>query len=268
MKLKNRILPAMLFFGVVALSSCEKQENETVDPTLEQGMISHVMVDSAEVTSYKFSGKQLSQINHYNKETGELETFEKFDRDNKGRLYKASTLLASSNALLAEQQYTYNQKGDLTKTTSAYYTGGNMEYSSYATYEYSSDKKLEKKIVFDGSETDKDSKAKSYITYEVLPNGNYSQEKQYIIDEKGDGKLYSTTTYSFDSNLNPFHEISEPGVASSPNNVISASTVVHGSKKTYTYKYSYKYDERGYPLSQTVTNPKGQVETFKYLYSN
>ena len=255
--------------GVVAFSSCDKQENETIQPELEQGMISHIMADSAEVTSYNFAGKQLDQVNHYDVETGNLESFEKYERDGKGRVLKSKIYAGSSQTLLSEQTFTYNSNGQLTQSSMAYYNGSKLEYTGYATYEYNDQTEvLEKKSVSEGKETAEDGKLKSYILYEALPNGNYTQEKQYVIDDNNEAKLFSTTTYSYDTSVNPFHAIAEPGTASSPNNLIASTTVVHNSKKTYKYTYSYTYDERGYPLTQTVITPKGTRSTYKYLYSN
>ncbi|MBB6610953.1 hypothetical protein H7F15_07890 [Pontibacter sp. Tf4] len=267
MKLKNRIMPAMLFFGVVAFSSCDDRDKTALQPTMEQGAISHVMADSSEITSYNYAGKELTQINHYDKETGDLESFEKFIRDNKGNVIKATTHAGDNHAVLSEQAFRYNEKNQLTQTTTAYYNGSNLEYNAITTFEYNSKKELEKKSVLEGAD-EKSAKLKSYTTYESLPNGNIGQEKQFVVDGKGTGKLFSTTTYSYDTNQNPFFNHAEPGAEASPNNMTVASTLVHGSKKTYRYSYTYKYDERGYPTSQTVTSPTGKSETYTYLYSN
>lgn len=267
MKLKNRILPAMLFLGMAAFSSCDEKEKDALQPTFEQGAISHVMADSAEVTSYNYAGKDLTQINHYNQETGELESFEKFVRDAKGNTIKSSIHAGDNHAVLSEQDYRYNDKGQLTQTTTSYYNGSKLEYSAVTTFDYDAQKDLKKKSVYEGNDV-KSAKLKSYTTYEVLPNGNYSQEKQYVVDSKGKGKLFSTTTYSYDTNQNPFYMHNEPGATASPNNITVASTMVHASKKSYRYTYSYKYDERGYPTSQTTTSPDGDSETLSYLYSN
>ncbi|PTX18141.1 hypothetical protein C8N40_107180 [Pontibacter mucosus] len=269
MTLRNKFMPAMLMLGVVAFSSCEKQEDESIQPTLERkGVITHIMADSAEVTSYNFAGSNLSQINHYDVESGELESFEKYERDQKGRILKSSSYAAGTKALLSEQTFTYSTSGELTKSTMAYYNGSKLEYTAYATYDYDANNKLEKKSVFEGKEGEGEGKLKSYTTYEVLPNGNYAQEKQYVIDDNNEAKLFSTTTNSYDGNVNPFHNLTEPGTASSPNNLTASTTVVHNSKKTYKYSYTYTYDERGYPQTQTVTSPSGKRVTYQYLYSH
>jgi len=261
-------MPAILFCGVVALSSCEKNEQESVDPEFEQGMISHILADTSEVTSYTFAGAQLSQVNHYDKKTSEIESFDKYERDASGKVIKASTYAAGSHALLAEQKYTYDSHGLLTRTDMTYYNGGKLEYSAYATYAYDEAKNLQKKSLFEVREGQEEATEKSYTTYAVLPNGNYTEEKQYVIDDKGEAILFSTTTYSYDTNQNPFHEFAEPGSASSPNNLVASSALVHNSKKTYAYAYAYTYDERGYPLTQTVVTPTGKREAYSFLYSN
>jgi hypothetical protein len=263
-------MPAILFCGVVALSSCEKNEQESVNPEFEQGMISQILADSAELSSYSFAGKQLSQVKHYDKESGEVESFEKYERDGNGKLTKVITLAGGNYALLSEQTYTYDSNGKLSKTNMAYYKGGKLEYTAYATFEYNDDKKLEKKSLFEVTTKDgkEEAKQKSYTTYEILPNGNFAKENQYVIDDNGTEALFSTTTYSYDTSLNPFHEFSEPGSVSSPNNLISSTAEVRGSKKSYKYAYSYTYDERGYPLTQTVVTPSGNTESYKYMYSN
>jgi YD repeat-containing protein len=267
MKLKNRFLPAMLLFGVVALSSCEKSEQDKVTPEFEQGTISQILSDSSKITTYNLAGQLVTQVNHYDKESGELESFEKFERDAKGKLTKATIHAGSNHAVLSEQLYTYSVKGILEKTTSSYYNSGKVEYNTFATYKYSADQRLEKKTVFEGTAASENAKAKSYTTYEALPNGNYTQEKQFVVDDKGNAKLFSTTTYSYDANHNPFFEFAEPGTASSPNNLIAANTVVHGSDKKYKYTYTYTYDQSGYPVSQTVVKPNGERETYTYVYS-
>lgn len=260
-------MPAMLLFGVLAFSSCDEKEGDTLQPTLEQGAISHVMVDSSEVTSYSYAGKQLAQVNYYDKETGKLESFDKFVRDGKGNVVKTTSHNGENHAVLAEQNYSYNANGQLEQATAAYYNGSKLEFSAVTTYEYNAKDQLQKKSVYEGQDV-KSAKAKSYTTYEVQPNGNLSQETQYVIDGTGKSKIFSTTTYSYDTNQNPFFAHGEPGVATSPNNVTVASTLVHSNKKTYRYSYSYKYDERGYPTSQTVTPPSGKAEMYTYLYSN
>lgn len=261
----------MFLFGVAALSACEQNEQESVSPSSmllqAQGQISHVMLDSAEVTSYNFAGKQLSQVNHYNKETGELESSEKYERDPKGKVLKAATYTADGHTLLAQQAFTYDTNSLLNKTFTSYFNGNTVEYSAYATYEYNTDKKLVKKSFFEGTEGTA-ATAKSFTQYEVLPNGNYGQEKQYVLNSKGEAVLFSTTTYSYDTNKNPFYAFAEPGKTSSPNNLIASTTEVHGSKKTYNYKYNYDYDAQGLPVSQTATTPNGKSDTFTYLYSN
>ncbi len=258
----------MLFLGVAALSSCDRNDEESVVPTVATaGQISHIMADSADVTSYNFAGAQLSQINHYNKETGELESFERYEHNSDGKVVKASTYTGDTHTLLAVQEFTYDNKGLLSKTQSSYYNGNKVDYTSFATYEYSTDNKLSKKSVFEGTEG-KDAEAKSYIAYEVLPNGDYSQEKQYVLNSKDQAVLFSTTTYSYDANKNPFYAFAEPGKASSPNNLIAAVTQVHASKKTYKYQYAYQYNEQGSPISQAVTTPNGKSETYTYQYGN
>ena len=267
MKLKNRFLPAMLVFGVVALSSCEKNDSESsAEPTFDRGSLSHITLDSAEVTSYNVVGKQLSQVNHYNPETGEVESLDKYERDNKGRLIKSTTYAGKSQTLLTEQHYTYSDKGELSKSVSTYFSGGKPEYQTYTTYAYDAAKKLSKKSLFEGPE--EKGKLKSFSTYEVMPNGNYAQEKQFVIDGTGEAKLYATTTNSYDSNPNPLHAFAEPGSASSPNNLVRSSMEVHNSQKAFTRSYSYKYDDSGMPISQTVTLPNGKSQTFNYVYSN
>ncbi|WP_162052077.1 hypothetical protein [Pontibacter pamirensis] len=267
-------MPALLFCGVVALSSCDKNEQESVNPEFTQGMLSQILADSSKVTSFSFAGKQLSQVNHYHKESGEAETFEKYEYDGTGKLTKASMHATSDNALLTEQKYTYNSKGLLAKIDMAYHKEGKIEYTAYATFDYDEKNNLQKKSLFEVSNDDKGEKdeteaiQKSYTTYEVLPNGNYAEEKQYVIDGKGKASLFSTTTYSYDTNQNPLHEFAEPGSASSPNNLIASSALVQDGNKTFKYAYAYTYTEQGYPLTQTVVTPTGKSETYNYLYSN
>ncbi|MCC9138192.1 hypothetical protein ACFSKU_00320 [Pontibacter silvestris] len=270
--MKNRLMHAMLAFSVVAFSSCEKNDDlEVAQPELTQGSISHIMADSVEVTSFNYQGNLLSQSNHYNKETGEVETYDLFEYNSNGQLTKASSYSGSNNALLSEQDYTYNESGLLTKSNSSYYNGSSLVYSSYATYAYNADNKLEQKSVYEVEESkegEEESKLKSYTTFETLPNGNYGTEQQFVMDANNEAKLFSTTTYTYDSNINPLYSYSEPGTAISPNNVVASTVEVHGINKTYNYTFSYMYDERGYPVSQTTTAADGKSETYTYLYSN
>ncbi len=266
MKLKNRFLPAMLVFGAVAFSSCERSEQDSAQPSFDQGTLSHVMMDSSEVTSYQVVGQSLNQVNHYNQQTGEVESFDKYERDNQGRLLKSTTYAGKGQVVLAEQHFTYSDKGQLNKSVSTYFSGGKPEYQSYATYSYNADNKLEKKSVYAG--TEEEGALKSFTTFEVLPNGNYTQEQQFVVDGTGTAKLYSTTTNSFDSNPNPFQAFAEPGTASSTNNLVRSAMEVHNSKKTFTRTFTYEYGENGLPTSQTVTLPNGKTQKFTYVYSN
>jgi hypothetical protein len=268
MKLKNRFMPAMLLFGVVALSSCEKNDQESAKPSFDQSntALSHVMLDSTEVTSYQVNGQRLSQVNHYNSQTGEVESFDKYERDNKGRLVKSTTHAAKGQVVLVEQNHTYDNKGQVSNTVAVYFTGGKPEYQTYTTYSYDAANKLSKKSVYEGA--DDKGRLKSYTSYEALPNGNYAQEKQFVIDGSGTAKVYSTTTNSFDSNPNPLHAFAEPGTASSVNNLVRSVTEVHNSKKTFTRSYTYEYGDNGLPTSQTLTLPNGKTQKFTYVYSN
>lgn len=267
-------MPALLFCGVAALSSCDKNEQESVNPEFTQAELSKILADSSKVTSYSFAGKQLSQVNHYQKESGEVETFEKYEYDGTGKLTKSSTYATANNALLTEQIYTYSSKGLLTKIDMTYHKEGKLEYTAYATFEYDEKNNLKKKSLFEVSNNDKGEKKeteaiqKSYTTYEMLPNGNYAEEKQYVIDGKGKASLFSTTTFSYDTNQNPLHKFAEPGSASSPNNLIASSALVKNGNKTFRYAYAYTYNEQGYPLTQTVVTPTGKSETYNYIYSN
>jgi hypothetical protein len=265
MKLKNRLMHAMLFAGVVALSSCEKNNQEEMDPTLEQAKIAQVLVDSNKITSYNYNGNDVSQINHLNEESGELESVEKLIKDASGKVVKVTSHAANNNTVLSEKSFSYDSKGQLANTVTNYYTGGKVVYSSYTSYKYNSESLLEKKSVHEGNS--KDGQLKSYTTYQALPNGNYAQEQQYVIDDKGNAVLFSTTSYSYDTNRNPFFGTEEPGKASSQNNVISSTSAVHNSKKTYAYSYNYQYDKQGNPTSQTVVSPSGKREQFTYVYS-
>src|SRR5690606_25685857 len=123
-------------------------------------------------------------------------------------LIKSTTVSGKNQAVLTEQQYTYNDKGELNKSVATYFMGGKPEYQTYTTYSYDAANKLQKKSVYEGTEAE--GALKSFTTYEVLPNGNYTLEKQFVIDGSASAKLYSTTTNSFDSNHNPFHAFAEP----------------------------------------------------------
>ncbi len=267
MKLKDLFLCAMLLFGVVGLSSCEKSDEEKTKPELEKGTIAEIRAGSSKIKSYIFAGQLVNQVNHYNKQSGELDWFEKLERDTNGKLVKSTVFAGSNHNKLSEQFYTYSVSGNLESTASSYYSGGKLEFSTYTVYEYSKDNSLKKQTVFEGTEVIKNAKPRSFTTYDILPEGNYTQEKQFVVDAKGNSKLFSTTTYSYDTNYSPFFEVAEPGTASSLNNLIAASTVVHDTGKKYMYTYSYTYDQKGYPVSQSVTKPNGELEKYTYVYN-
>lgn len=263
-------MPAMLLFGAAALSSCEKNDQESVMPSFDQSSsassLSHILLDSAEVTSFQVAGQHLNQVNHYNPQTGEVESFDKFERDNNGRLVKSTTVAAKGQSVLVEQVYTYGDKGTLSKAVATYFTGGKPEYQTYTTFAYDAANKLSKKSVHEGA--DESGRLKSYTTYQALPNGNYAQEQQYVIDGTDTAKLYSTTTNSFDGSPNPLHAFAEPGTASSTNNLVRSVTEVHNSQRTFTRAFTYEYGENGLPTSQTATLPNGKTQKFTYMYGN
>ena len=266
MKLKSRFLPAIALLGTLALGACEKVEQDSMSPALEQRTIAQVYTEANQVTAYSFSSQLIARVNHFNKKTGKPETYETFERDAEGKLLKVSTQAAMNDALLSEEVYTYTKDGQLQETTTVYYDGNKVEYSILTTYSYNQDKSLNRKSVFEG--TGDEAQLKSYTTYKSMPNGNYTQEQLYAVDDKGKAKLFSTTSYAYDTNHNPLYEVVSPGTLSSHNNLISASTTVHGTGKTYTYTYTYKYDAAGYPIHKTVINPDGSSEVYTFIYRN
>lgn len=262
---------ALFACGVVALCSCEKNDNQEIaEPDFTQGSISQILADSSEVTSFSYEGKLLSQASYYKKESGELESYDKFEYDSNGRLLKTSTYSGSDNELLLEQTYVYNENGLVSRSNSNYYTGSTLAYSSYTTYEYNTSHKLEKKSVYEVEENAESEEGilKTYTTFETLPNGNFSIAQQFVVDANDEAVLFSTTTYSYDTNPNPLYQNAGPGATISSNNVISSTVEVHGTNKTYSYTFSYKYNEYGYPVSQTAKTADGIYETYTYQYNS
>jgi hypothetical protein len=106
---------------------------------------------------------------------------------------------------------------------------------------------------------DSDSIVTQFYTYQYDSNGNVTEENYltYLFIPEGTGpKLLSTTTFEYDSFLNPysvFRQSSYPGIHSNRNNIIKTKTHTYepspGINEYSESKTEYEYNTlTGYPV--------------------
>jgi hypothetical protein len=109
-------------------------------------------------------------------------------------------------------------------------------------------------------------KEAGHIEYTYDGNGNLTLEKVFGINSYGDQELITVTGFEYDDKVNPYKSagrVSLPGPGTNSNNVTRETRTIHinngqGSTRVDVTEYSYKYNDRGYPVSRN-----GNIE---YVY--
>jgi len=145
--------------------------------------------------------------------------------------------------------YEYDTNGKLIKTTNLTPSSAVIEHSDFI---YNSSNKISKQTMYWGDI------ATGYIDYSYDGSGNLVKEMLYNLPSTGDAELITTTTYAFDSNLNPFKYTSKlmiPGISTNANNIIKETYTIHvganqGADKVQITETTYEYNGMGYPISK------------------
>jgi hypothetical protein len=154
-------------------------------------------------------------------------------------------------------QYQYNKNGQLIKSISSRPSVNSNEYSEFA---YDSNNRINKQTIY------WENVATGYIEYAYDTKGNLTSEKLYNMPASGPAELVTVTTYTFDSQYNPFRFYSKlpiPGINTNLNNIVKETHTMHvssagDSDKIVETVNTYKYNAMGYPVS------KNDNETFVY----
>jgi len=150
--------------------------------------------------------------------------------------------------------YEYDKNGNLSRQLN--YTPINLHFMfrSMRTFEYDENNMISKVLLHNS-----DSIVTQFFTYSYDSNGNVTQEDYltYLFIPEGTGpKLLSSTTFEYDSYLNPysvFRQSSTPGINTNRNNIIKTSTHNYepapGMPEFSESKTEYEYNTlTGYPV--------------------
>jgi hypothetical protein len=121
--------------------------------------------------------------------------------------------------------YEYEKNGNLSRQLNYTPINGHYMFRSMRTYEFDENNMISKVFLHNS-----DSIITQFYTYQYDSNGNVTEENYlaYLFIPEGTGpKLMSTTTFEYDSFLNPysvFRQSSYPGIYTNRNNIIKTTT--------------------------------------------
>jgi len=144
-------------------------------------------------------------------------------------------------------EFYFNEQGYITEKTERNFKTSGYSFSSYKkeTLKYNQQNNIVEKYIYN----DVLGETTSIITYQYDENENLIEEKQS--DENG--KLWSRSIFKYDKN----------------NNQIEYERYNYFSDEELSYKYVYKYDEKGNKTEENIYNSDGELESKSiYKYDN
>jgi YD repeat-containing protein len=266
--MRIRILTVCLFFVTIFLS-CKKEDlSDAAGPAGSNivPVLSKVMIDNSSAAEYLYNDAGLLweekckfdlTMNSYNA-AGQLVSSKYYGNDDvlsSDAAVSDKALAATAWVTLASGKeggtvtYTYNDNGQLTKTTT---TRPSLTTSEYSEFTYNSNNKINKQTMF------WESVATGYIDYVYDSKGNLTSETLYNLPATGTAELITITNYTYDDKLNPFklsNKLQIPGINTNTNNILKETYTIHaaqGSDKVVVSENTYKYNSLGYPTSQNA----------------
>lgn len=268
--MKLKLMSFCLLF-IIIFFSCKKEDLSTglgsgKNPNGILPLLSKVMVDNQSAYEYVYndssqltSGKSKFNfsLNHYNA-SGQLISTDYYGNDDvlsgdaqvvqaafSSNVWVCSTTGAKGGTL----NYSYNDKGQLIKTS---YSRPVTTSSEYSIFTYNVNGKIARQTMYWADI------ATGYIDYTYDNKGNMVKEILYNLTASGVAELITTTQYEFDSKLNPYKlsgKILIPGENTNPNNIIKETYTIHlspdqGSDKVLVTQTAYTYNTVGYPVSE------------------
>jgi hypothetical protein len=268
--MKLKIISFCLLFATLFFS-CKKEDlsnglNTGNKPDSSVPLLSQVLIDNQPANEYVYNdssqlitenSKFNFNINHYNA-SGQLASTDYYGNDavlsNDAQVLQAalsSTVWVCSTTAIkgGTLSYSYNDKGQLIKTS---YSRPVTTSSEYSEFTYNANGKITRQTMYWADA------ATGYIDYTFDSKGNLVKEMLYNLPSSGAAELITTTQYEFDSKLNPYNlsgKILIPGQSTNPNNIIKETYTIHmnpdqGSDKVLVTPTAYTYNNLGYPASE------------------
>jgi len=273
MKIKSKLIPLIIIVPAI-IASCSKEIP-----------IDNLTDDSYSIKSVFSVGKTSAKY-IYNKdgkiiESQSLTFCKKYNYDLNGRLVKkeiaidpniASSTLQVRTELMTSENSTFNgysvfeySNDSLLVIIKNYFIKNNQyEYTSMNSLAYNG-AKITRWNLHDAQNI-----ITQYYTYEYDNSGNVVKEKyySYLFMVGTEPKLISESTFKYDNKKNPyriFKDLGHPGLYTNTNNIIETNTIfyvdVTGIDKETTFKTSYEYNDKGFPV-KVITN--NSVYEYKY----
>jgi hypothetical protein len=256
---------------VAILGSCKKEDLSNgldTGKTTSNGtpLLTKVLIDNQSANEYVYNDSNLLSeekskfdfiINNYNS-NGQLTSSEYFGNDNvlssdpsvyQAAMSSAVWVTETTGVCGGSMSYSYNDKGQLIKTT---YIRSQSTTSEYSDFTYDANSRIGRQTMY------WDNVATGYIDYTYDAKGNLIQEMLYNLPSTGVGELITTTQYEFDSQKNPFVSTGRlmiPGINTNQNNIIKETYTIHltadqGSDNVQVTQTAYTYNAVGYPITK------------------
>lgn len=268
--MKLKIISFCLLFATL-IFSCKKEDlsnglNTGKNPDSSVPLLSKVLVDNQSAKEYVYNdssqlitenSKFNFNINHYNA-SGQLASTDYYGNDavlsNDAQVLLdalSSTVWVCSTTGIkgGTLSYSYNDKGQLIKTS---YSRPVTTSSEYSEFTYNANGKITRQTMYWADA------ATGYIDYTYDSKGNLVKEILYNLPATGVAELSTTTQYEFDSNQNPYKlsgKVLIPGVNTNPNNIVKETYTIRispdqGPDKVLVTSTAYTYNNLGYPVSE------------------
>jgi hypothetical protein len=265
--MKTKMTALCLLF-IALLLSCKKEDLQDVTNSVKAPLplLSKVMVENQSKYEYIYNDSNMVsqekstfdfKANHYNTD-GLLVRTDYFGDDNIfSSDAQVSATAANSTTLVTLESgkktgtimYEYNNNSQLIKTAYSQPSSQNSEISEFT---YNDNNRISRQTMY------YDNTASGYINYTYDGKGNLTSEMLYNLLSDGNPELITTINYVYDSEQNPYKNISRlmiPGIYTNQNNIIKETYTIHlspseGSDNVQITENAYEYNALGYPTTK------------------
>jgi hypothetical protein len=252
--MKNYTL--LIIFVFLCFTTCKKQDNNE-DLCYSSTLISQVNSRDLAVHGLTYNSNCLIY------ESTEPFKYKRFSYDAKNILKKVEVAYSFSAfscvmipgqslesdprkaSISAYSEFEYDDALKLTKKSNYFINNGNIQLTSWQTYDYENDK-IVKASIFNAQ-----GKLTQYNNYTYDNSGNITRDDQY--SNYSVLKLAKTMIYEYDNKNNPYQVFAcegEPGVQTNKNNVVTETSVSYNdtAESRTTRLNVYKYNSFDYPV--------------------
>jgi hypothetical protein len=265
--MRIKLIVFCLFFVTIFLACRKDKINDVGSPVNTYvPILSKVLIDNQSASEYVYTASNL-----ISQEKNKFD-FTTYSYNDKGLLvtteYYGNDDLLSSDLKIFENAmnnkawitpengkkasiitYEYNNNSQLVKTIYSIPSAASTEYSSFI---YDNNNRISRQTMY------WENTATGYIDYSYDGKGNLIKEMLYNLQSTVSPELITTTTYSFDNQLNPYNSTSRimiPGVNTNINNIIKETYTLHlpsgqGPDKVQVTEAIFVYNGMGYPVSK------------------